>query len=859
MDVSRLSESLPLVGGAPDDAQAPSDRLLQAGILEVDARCGRVLDVSASATALLGRSSADLCATSLMDLTYPPDRQRMAEALHDLESGQRAWDAFTTRLLASGSVPVEVHLTAAATGPGGQRRVIAFVLADPPSPAPGDAATTAGRPLRGGAWDWELKLDPHTGQYGDEIYFSPQFKALLGFKDDEFPNSLRAWRERILPDDRDAMRAETARYLSGPHTVAQARCRVRRRDGLVRSFCNRSRIIRDEGGTPLRWVGVYWDATGPDRQDDLLGGGPRWLPAQQDLRRHSERLEVQVAQGTRELAAENEQLRAKLAELEQARDELTRQHGILQAIVEGTTDAVFVKDLSGRYVTINSAGARFLGRSVQDVIGKDDRAVFSPATAAAIMQGDRRVIASGRTQTYEDRGTAMGVTRTYLSTKGIVRDEQGRPAGLFGISRDITGRKWDELRLRLEHVTFQSLYVAPDWKQATGELLQTLCESLGFGAGALWLPDDEFDVLCCACSWFPGELADREFARQTQRLVLPPGIGLPGLVWQQQRAIWMDQQQPDDPRFPRAAAARDAGLHGCCALPLAAEGEVLGVLEFFGGANSDPELPLVETLSHVANQFGQFLHRRRLERAMRQHDDELRVARRIQQHLLPDRVPELPGWSIYAAAFPAELTGGDSFDYLPTRQGLGLLVADASGHGYPAALMIATARAYARAYAQSSPDVGFVLECANRVLARDMPDSEFVAMCLAHLEPESGRLTCAAAGHPPPAVFDARGELRARLDCGGLPLGVTTQTHYAAQQIDLAPGELLVIVTDGLLEARASERDFLGFERLCGIVRHYHALDVRQIVDNLYHAARAFCRGQPQEDDITVMAVRREA
>jgi two-component system, cell cycle sensor histidine kinase and response regulator CckA len=128
--------------------------------------------------------------------------------------------------------------------------------------------------------------------------------------------------------------------------------------------------------------------------------------------------------------------------------ELQENLGLLQGITEGTTDAVFVKDLNGRYLMMNSAGARFVGRSVDDVLGKDDAELFSPEVGRMIMQHDREVIQSGLTQTYEEPATAAGVTRTYLSTKGPYRDPSGKVIGLLGICRDISDRKRAEEEMR---------------------------------------------------------------------------------------------------------------------------------------------------------------------------------------------------------------------------------------------------------------------------------------------------------------------------------------------------------------------------------------------------------------------------
>jgi two-component system, cell cycle sensor histidine kinase and response regulator CckA len=127
---------------------------------------------------------------------------------------------------------------------------------------------------------------------------------------------------------------------------------------------------------------------------------------------------------------------------------LLESHGLLNAVIEGTSDAIFVKDLEGRYRLINSAGARFLGRSVEDVLGKDDRTLFSAETAAPVMAHDRRVIASGASLTSEEIATAAGMTRTYLSTKSAQRDEQGKVTGLIGIARDVTALKHLEEQFR---------------------------------------------------------------------------------------------------------------------------------------------------------------------------------------------------------------------------------------------------------------------------------------------------------------------------------------------------------------------------------------------------------------------------
>ena len=128
--------------------------------------------------------------------------------------------------------------------------------------------------------------------------------------------------------------------------------------------------------------------------------------------------------------------------------ELEKNLALLQGITEGTTDAIFVKDLQGRYLMMNSAGASILGHRVDEVIGKTDMELFSAQTAPAIMERDRLIMEAGEVQTYEEPGEAGGVTRIYLATKGPFRDPGGQVIGLLGICRDVTDRKRAEEEIR---------------------------------------------------------------------------------------------------------------------------------------------------------------------------------------------------------------------------------------------------------------------------------------------------------------------------------------------------------------------------------------------------------------------------
>lgn len=130
-----------------------------------------------------------------------------------------------------------------------------------------------------------------------------------------------------------------------------------------------------------------------------------------------------------------------ISESKKAELALQKSESTLRTIIESATDAIFIKDLNGKYILINSAGAKFLDKKVEEVIGKDDTELFSLGTAEAIMAGDRLVMESNQTHSYEDVGTVSGVTRTYLAIKTPYRNSNGEVVGIIGIARDISERK----------------------------------------------------------------------------------------------------------------------------------------------------------------------------------------------------------------------------------------------------------------------------------------------------------------------------------------------------------------------------------------------------------------------------------
>jgi serine phosphatase RsbU (regulator of sigma subunit)/predicted ester cyclase len=258
--------------------------------------------------------------------------------------------------------------------------------------------------------------------------------------------------------------------------------------------------------------------------------------------------------------------------------------------------------------------------------------------------------------------------------------------------------------------------------------------------------------------------------------------------------------------------------------------------------------------------MGQRLEQERIERE--RIEQELLVGRRIQQASLPNEVPELEGWEIAPHYQPAREVGGDFYDFFELEDGrVGVVVGDATGKGVPAALVVTATYSMLRAVAQvlGSFSPREVLAQVNEALLARIPLNMFVTCFYAILEPKSGSLKYANAGHDLPYLWHGGGdaeELRAR----GMPLGLMPGMSYEEKEITLQRGESVLFYSDGLVEAHDPKGEMFGFPRLRALVAERGAEEERSLGDLLMKELYSFVgEGWEQEDDITLLTLRRSA
>lgn len=265
--------------------------------------------------------------------------------------------------------------------------------------------------------------------------------------------------------------------------------------------------------------------------------------------------------------------------------------------------------------------------------------------------------------------------------------------------------------------------------------------------------------------------------------------------------------------------------------------------------DSDPERVVItlNTIRHVINLK---LRKEHLEATLAQ-------ARSIQLSLLPRSTPSFADYEIWAETRPAEEVGGDLYDYLrPTDRTLGFAIADAAGHGLPAALQARDAIVGLRMSVDERWRITATIEKLNRVVGRSATLSRFIALFYAEVD-RSGTLVYCNAGHQPPLLYN-QGTIEVLRE-GGMILGPNPAATYERGYRRMDPGAVLVACTDGIVEAERADGEAFDMPRLREIVRRTaeSGATPRQVVEEIFDAVRRFSRTDPPVDDQTVLVVRR--
>lgn len=319
-----------------------------------------------------------------------------------------------------------------------------------------------------------------------------------------------------------------------------------------------------------------------------------------------------------------------------------------------------------------------------------------------------------------------------------------------------------------------------------------------------------------------------------------------------------------DARFKAGLSVRLNDIKSVMCVPVESNQKILGAIyvDSRGIKNAFTEFDL-QMLTAIGKQAGIAIHRTQLmkhyfEKEKIQHS--LLVARNIQRSLLPRKVPKIEGIDVIGVSISCDETGGDYYDFIPLNdEEVGIVVGDVSGHGIGAALVMASARAYLRAFSTQTFNLPEILVKMNELLSQDLEEDRFITLIYCKLNRHSQKLRYTSAGHDEPIFFRAATQTFNELDSTGIPLGMLPEQEFPeGEEVTFEHGDILVLSTDGVWEAINQQKEAFGKDRLKNILKLNQTKTANQLINIIYDEVKQFIGEAPLKDDLTIVVIKAE-
>jgi sigma-B regulation protein RsbU (phosphoserine phosphatase) len=340
--------------------------------------------------------------------------------------------------------------------------------------------------------------------------------------------------------------------------------------------------------------------------------------------------------------------------------------------------------------------------------------------------------------------------------------------------------------------------------------------------------------------------------------------GISGWVVQHQQPVLITDVQ-SDPRFQGELLSNPKfQSRNMICVPLNNnQGKTIGVLQAINIKEdflNEEMLGLFQTLANQAATALENVHVKQQQLAAELVNKELEVATEIQARFFPQQTPNLEGYEVAGCSIPAKDVGGDYYDFIPNPEPCqhGFVVADVTGKGVPASLLMATMRATLRANIQNNPnDIVQALRQVNGDIYRDSPVDKFITSIYCNLDYESHELSYVNSGHNPPYIVRANDNRIEELDQGGVMLGIMEEIDLPKATLSIDKGDILMLFSDGVTEATNPSGELFSEERFERWLLDHNQLSAEEMKDALLKTLRDYADGSPQSDDITFIIVKR--
>jgi sigma-B regulation protein RsbU (phosphoserine phosphatase) len=403
-------------------------------------------------------------------------------------------------------------------------------------------------------------------------------------------------------------------------------------------------------------------------------------------------------------------------------------------------------------------------------------------------------------------------------------------------------------RLRLILEISRQLAITDDLDVLLNMIVTAACQALACERATVFLYDPRRNVL-----W-------SRVATGASGLCVPADRGIAAAAASSRQVINVNDAYAD-PRFnPEVDRQTGFRTRNLLAVPLEnLSGELMGVLQALNRHQGAFDAADEELARVLGAQAGVALHRWQLlqEYAEKQRmARDLEIARRIQQGLFPRQNPQVPGYDIAGWNRCADETGGDCYDFVALGAGrLAVLLADATGHGIGAALVMTQCRAFFRAMLSVTADLAAIVERVNELLMRDLTPERFITAFFGILDPRRHELSYVSAGQGP-LLFACADQIRFYA-ASALPLAVSEKAAYRVQRLSFASGDRLVLLTDGFYEATDAKGELFGQQRVADQVRAHGDSGASELIERLYEEIREFSGRESPADDLTALVIRR--
>jgi len=554
-------------------------------------------------------------------------------------------------------------------------------------------------------------------------------------------------------------------------------------------------------------------------------------------------------------------------------------------LAENSTDLIARISIEGLCLYVSPACTELLGYTPEELRGRrvfdfihplDRRTVADSLESEVLFRFHKKIVCRLRRKN--------GYYGWFESKFQFFSDVGTKDLQVVAIARDIGDRIRAERFSTVRHTIAALKPSEADLEKDFASLLGTICTTLTWDLGEIWLVEDATSRLKLCSHWCGPSPRLKRFSETSSRMAFAPGVGLPGSLWSRGGVTLIDNL-PAMYSAVRRKEYEEAGLKAAIGTVLADESRTYGVIVFISRRSIQRNQELLDMIEETGLELGTFIAKFRARESLRAESEKLGtlveestarirelqseinrqqrieqdilMAAEVQRNLLPVGTPVLPGFDFSFAAIPARYISGDFYDFSkPSPSLCDIIIADVSGKGISAAMMTMAARAFFRHDDTVGISPAALLGAMNGALFTDLDHTEmFLTAQLIRIDSGRGIITYASAGHTEAVRFNPSSGECVCFPSTAPPIGILRDIEIGEMEIRTRPGDFFVIYSDGVTEASDESGGLFGMERFVRILRSREFVSSADIVQTVLAEVRSFSGDQPLADDLTLIAI----